>query len=296
MNFVGGAQVCAPLLIGEDMFQTIIINIITQLIYFVGFIFLVGFLISLLNRLFYIIVKQKKAVCYATGFIGTPIHELSHALFCLIFFHKIEEIKLFQMDDKNGVLGYVNHSYNKKNIYQLIGNYFIGIAPIICGTIILYFATRFLLPTAFGEIGEYLSDLALLQAKGLSWNWFPYIFATLGGMIKAIFVDITSGFGWWIYILIVFCIALHMNLSGADIKGSLLGLPFVILVIAAINFILGFVWQFGYISFVGFMNLAGSYLMGTLLLSLIFSSFCIVIGGMIRGGMSLIDAIKRLKK
>lgn len=275
------------------MIMTIIMNIITQLIYFVGFIFIVGFFISLLNRLFYIIVKQKKAICYATGFIGTPIHELSHALFCLIFFHKIEEIKLFQIDENTGVLGYVNHSYNKKNIYQLIGNYFIGIAPIICGTLIIYIATRFLLPNTYQTVGEFLGDLALLQGRGLSWNWFPYIFVTLGGMIKAIFMEITSGFGWWIYILIVFCIALHMNLSGADIKGSLLGLPFVVAIIVVINLILGFAWSSGYMSFVGFINSVGSYLMGTLLLSLIFSGICIAIGGMIRGCMSLVGLIRR---
>lgn len=278
------------------MLQTIIVNIITQLIYFVFFIFIVGFIIALLNRLFYMIVKQKRSICYATGFIGTPIHEMSHALFCLIFFHKIKEIKLFQIDEESGVLGYVNHSYNRKNIYQLIGNYFIGIAPIICGTAIIYLATRFLLPDTYREIGEYLGDLAFLQSKGLSWDWFAYIFVTLGGMIKAVFTGITSGFEWWIYILIVFCIALHMNLSGADIKGSLLGLPFLVLIIVAVNLILGFAWSAGYLGFIGFVNSVGSYLMGTLLLSLIFSSFCIVIGGMIRGGMSLIDVIKRLKK
>lgn len=278
------------------MFQTIILNFITQLIFFVVAIFLVGFLISLLNRLFYKIVNQSKAVCYATGFLGTPVHELSHALFCVLFLHKIEEIKLFQIDDENGVLGYVKHSYNKKNVYHLIGNYFIGIAPILCGTVIIYFATRFLLPGTYREIGEYLGDLARLQNNGLSWDWFPYIFATLGGMIKAIFAGITSGFRWWIYILIVFCIALHMNLSGADIKGALLGLPFLIFAIAAVDLILGFAWHTGYMAFVGAVNSAGSYLMGTLLLSLIFSAICLIIGGMIRGGMSLAAAVKNRRR
>lgn len=275
------------------MFQTIVVNIITQLIYFVGYIFIVGFIISLLNRLFYMIVKQKKVFCYATGLIGTPIHELSHALFCLIFFHKIEEIKLFQIDEESGVLGYVNHSYHKKNIYQLMGNYFIGIAPIICGTAIIYLATKFLLPNTYREVDEYLGDLAFLQGKGLSWDWFPYLFVTLGGMIKAVFMEISSGIGWWIYILIVFCIALHMNLSGADIKNSLLGLPFVVVIIAVVNLILGFAWSSGYMSFVGFMNLVGSYMMGALLLSLIFSGICIFIGGLIRGVMSLVGVIRR---
>lgn len=275
-----------------NMFEDILMNIIVQLIYFVGFVFIVGFIISLLNRLFYVIVKHNKAVCYATGFIGTPVHELSHALLCLVFFHKIEKIKLFQIDDSNGVLGYVNHSYNKKNIYQLIGNYFIGVAPILCGTVIIYFATKFLLPDTYSEITKCLNELAPIQGTGLSEEWFVNMFVTLGGMIKAIFVGITTGYKWWIYILIIFCIALHMNLSGADIKNSLLGLPFVIIVIAVINLIFGFFIKSAYTDFLGFMNSAGSYLTGTLLLSLIFSAITIIIGLLFRGVISLFASVK----
>lgn len=221
------------------------------------------------------------------------IHELSHALFCVIFGHKINEIKLFQIDTDSGVLGYVDHSYNRRNVYQMIGNYFIGIAPIICGTLIIYLATRFLLPNAYSEINEYLGDLVLLEKQGLGFDTLSYVFVTLGGMIKAIFVDITSGIRWWLYILIVFCIALHMNLSPADIKGSYVGLPFVVLFFVAVNFILGLVWSAGYAAFLGFVNAAGSYLMGALILSLIFSVFSLAIGGLIRGGMELFSVIKR---
>lgn len=278
------------------MFTEILINILVQLIYFVGFIFIVGFIISLLNRLFYFVVNHNRAVCYATGIIGTPIHELSHALFCLIFFHKIEEMKLFQIDEETGVLGYVNHTYNKKNIYHLIGNYFIGIAPIICGTAIIYFATKLLLPYTYSEVTAYVKDFALLQAEGASWDTFVYVFAVIGGMLKAVFSEITSGYQWWIYIVIVFCIALHMNLSGADIKGSLLGLPFVLLLIAIPNVILGLVSSKAYGSFVGFMNTSGNYLMGTLLLSLIFSVIIVAIGGLVRGGISLVTLLKGIKK
>lgn len=278
------------------MVDVIIANILAQLIYFIGVVFVVGFIISLLNRLFYKIVKHNRIVCYATGFIGTPVHELSHALLCLIFFHKITEIKLFQIDSVSGVLGYVNHSYNKKNIYQQIGNYFIGIAPILCGTAIIYFATKFLLPNSYSEIKDYLNDLAALQNNGLSWKWFIYTFAALGGMLQAILAGITTGYLWWIYILILFCIALHMNLSGADIKGSCAGLPFVVIILVAANFMIGFFFNPVYTGFVSVLNVAGSYMTGTLLLSLIFSAICIMVGAIIRSFISLGGVLKKLRK
>ncbi|MGO0916500.1 hypothetical protein ACTPEM_26060, partial [Clostridioides difficile] len=44
----------------------------------------------------------------------------------------------YKIESKNdGILGYVSHSYKKDNLYQSIGNFFIGIAPIIGGTIMI---------------------------------------------------------------------------------------------------------------------------------------------------------------
>ena len=112
------------------------------------------------NRLFYSSIGNKsKVLCYATGFIGTPIHELSHALMCLIFGHKITEIKLFQINSADGVLGYVKHSYNPKNIYQRVGNFFIGTAPVIIGFLILTGLFDLLLPDIYSEcVGSFTAS------------------------------------------------------------------------------------------------------------------------------------------
>ena len=59
---------------------------------------------------------------------GVAVHELGHALFCIIFRHKIEDMKLFSPEE-DGTLGYVSHTYNTKSIYQRIGNFFIGTGP-----------------------------------------------------------------------------------------------------------------------------------------------------------------------
>lgn len=79
--------------------------------------------------------KLSRYTYLSTAVIGTPIHELSHAIACLIFGHKINDIKLFTLNN-NGPLGYVSHSYNPRSIYHQVGGFFIAIAPFITALVI----------------------------------------------------------------------------------------------------------------------------------------------------------------
>ena len=107
------------------MIGDIAVCFLLQIGFTVGITVLFGWLIAQCNRTFYRnFGRYGRTVCYLTGAIGTPLHECGHALFCLLFGHKIHEIKLFQIGD-DGTLGYVKHSYIKKNVYQRSGNFFI---------------------------------------------------------------------------------------------------------------------------------------------------------------------------
>ena len=102
-------------------------NFLAQMVMTIGMIILFGFLIATFNKMFYRnFGSNALTVCYVTGAIGTPVHELAHALMCVIFRHRIDEIKLFQISSDDGTLGYVAHSWNPKNLYQSAGNFFIG--------------------------------------------------------------------------------------------------------------------------------------------------------------------------
>ncbi|MHC4779857.1 MAG: hypothetical protein ACYTFG_14880, partial [Planctomycetota bacterium] len=83
-----------------------------------------------------------------TGWLGTPIHELSHAALCLLFGHRIEEMALFKPDKETGRMGYVNHSWNPGNPYAVAGNFFIGIAPLAGGAVVLFFFLWLFFPAA----------------------------------------------------------------------------------------------------------------------------------------------------
>ena len=198
----------------------IIYNIILQVIYYVLVVYLFGFIIALVNKTFYKLFNYNKGVIYGTGLIGTPIHETAHALLCLVFFHKIEEVKFFQVSD-DGVLGYVNHSYNKKNLYQVMGNYFIGVAPLFVGAIIILILTSLFIPNSYNSIED--SIIAFSANSEFSLSIIKDLFLLSISIIKAVFTGGDKFLFIMIYLLLIMMIALHMNLSNADLKGSIGG-------------------------------------------------------------------------
>lgn len=70
-----------------------------------------------------------------TGYIGIPLHEMSHLVTAMIFRHKIISVDLF------GFRGtpHVEHVYNSNSKYQTMGNFFIAIAPMTLSICTVYF-------------------------------------------------------------------------------------------------------------------------------------------------------------
>ncbi len=177
-----------------------------------------------------------------TGWLGTPIHELSHVLACLIFNHKVTEVALFQPDRKSGRLGYVQHSWSKGNWYQEFGNIFIGVAPLIGGSIALGALLWIFYPDAARAAVEAAresssseggsSTSAIGQVMGSVW--------AIGGTILQWSHLFTAKF--WVFVYLVLCVGSHMAPSGSDYQGAtrgalMLGLLFgaVTLVLAAVR-------------------------------------------------------------
>ena len=68
---------------------------------------------------------------FGVSWLGVAVHELGHVIFCFLFLHKVERVRFFDPSSLDGSLGSVEHRYRRNNIYQEIGNFFIGIGPII---------------------------------------------------------------------------------------------------------------------------------------------------------------------
>ncbi len=242
----------------------ILVAIITQLFFTVGIVFLFGFLIAQCNKAFYKKIGYGKA-CYITGFIGTPIHECAHALMCIIFGHKIKEIKLFQVSSDDGTLGYVKHSYNPKNIYQRIGGLFIGTAPIFVGALLIGLIRRLLLPGM---------DMPSLEAStGLT---FQNIVQVTIDTLSSFFYSISS-WQFWVFIIASSFISTHMTLSSADIKNSTAGLVFYIIAIAVMNIICFFIGKDILYEVTSFFTKVGSALLSYLILALFISLVSVLI-------------------
>ena len=214
-------------IVGEILFEYAL-----QMGLTIGSIIVFGLLIALCNKAFYKVFGNKATiVCYATGFIGTPVHELSHALFCLIFGHKIKEIKLFQINSSDGTLGYVNHSYNPKNLYQRAGNFFIGIAPIIVISALLYGISLLLVPSFMHLLIDNLRQVIPATSLAAFGNAFS-------GMIGIFKMYVGNGL-FWVFVVIGCFFSLHMTLSTADIKGAASGIVFVLVAFLLVDVILG---------------------------------------------------------
>ncbi len=215
-------------------FIDVIILFLLQFVSTCLIIVLFGTAVAFCNKIFYRNMGgASMIVCYATGFIGTPIHELSHALMCLIFRHKITEIKLFQIGSQDGTLGYVNHSYNKKNVYHRIGNYFIGIAPLIVGLVLMMLVFYLLMPDSFNYILFTISD----SSESTSIDSF------LSSIVDIIshFELLLSSWQLWVFVAIGLFVGLHMTLSKADIKGAADGLIFYLIVLFFVDTIIYFI-------------------------------------------------------
>ena len=83
-----------------------------------------------------------------TGWIGVPLHELSHLLTAKLFRHRIISWSLFDPDPVTGTLGHVRHAYSDNTIYQRVGYVFIALAPLATGLAVLWTILLWMAPIA----------------------------------------------------------------------------------------------------------------------------------------------------
>ena len=160
-----------------------------------------------------------------TGLVGTPLHELSHALTCLVFKMRIHKIALYAPNALTGTLGFVRFSYRPHSPLHAMGRLFQGVAPMITGSFLMIWLL---------DLGDALGSP--LNASLLSWIWGSAV-ATANNAGE-LFVS-----GWQGALLVTWLavVALHLIPSVSDIQISLAGLAGVLFVVAVFLLALDFV-------------------------------------------------------
>ncbi|TEW56010.1 hypothetical protein E2R68_02650 [Psychromonas sp. RZ22] len=194
--------------------------------YFTLFFVLVFLLFILQRMVFSLSINMLGGrIIYLSAWLGTPFHELSHALFCLIFGHKIHKVMLFN-PDKDGTLGYVTHSYNNRNLWQVMGNFFIGIAPLFGGLFAIYLTTWLLLDNA-ASLFEVLKSAVFNEPLQLHFSEIFSLLQKIKDLIQQTYATSPINVLVWAYCCAA--ISLHLSPSKEDLKGAWVGFIIFIL-------------------------------------------------------------------
>lgn len=226
------------------IFFNILIDSFANLASILGIFVIFGFIFNLIENKNNQLIQQAlgEKVIIFTGFIGTVVHEISHMIMALIFNHKIVKVELFRPRKykEDGILGFVRSTYNPNSIYQQVGNFFIGIAPMIFGTLtiwllfIIFSNNIYTMFLNYMNIGLYTN---YLQSSNYS-GFFNLLGHDVFLLLKTIFsFDYIFNVNHLIMLFLIYSISTHMTLSLADLKGSFKGLLVCFIVVFVITFL-----------------------------------------------------------
>ena len=266
-------------------------NFGTQLLLTVGVVLIFGLLISALRKIFCRVAGRVGYwVLLVSGLVGTPVHELSHALMCVIFGHRIDEVKLYDPGNPDGTLGYVRHSYNRRNIYHNVGHFFIGTAPIICGGLVLLLLMRWMVPDVYAAAAPGMGGSFTMAGLDLGVVLSDYAVALKNTAAAILAPENLSVGRWWIFIIVSVMIAGHMELSLSDVTSGIMGF----LIISVLLFVADLItWLINPSALMRFTEAVGGYSMyvaGFLGLAVIFLTLLVAVAAVIRFVLMLFGA------
>jgi hypothetical protein len=162
------------------------------------------------------------SVCLAATAVSTVLHELSHAIMCLLFLHRIESIEIFSFDPVTGRSGFVRHSWDAGSLYQRAGNFFIGIAPMLAGVPLLLLSGALCGIRSSFAIGKVAWSGGTTPWTGAAVT--SYVVAPLLSGITGLFtVDNLTNPYFYVYLPAAFVVCRAMAPSLPDLRGSGIG-------------------------------------------------------------------------
>lgn len=160
------------------------------------------------------------------GWLGTLVHEIAHAVAALLFGHQIARFYGFTLNPNARVQGSVTTSFPAGNLFKYIGLFFIGIAPVVFGTLVIYLALYILFHSEMPEMWRAIDRRNSIYGTGVG-NIFSAGLAFLGFVFSPRHL-----LDWRLYLFlyIAFAVGSSVRLSSADITVAKLGcLPMIVL-------------------------------------------------------------------
>jgi hypothetical protein len=199
-----------------------------------------GLLIHIVSQLTFKSLQKALGMkgVYLVAWLGTPIHELGHLLFCIIFLHKVETVKFFEPDPLTGTLGYVSHTWSRKNPWQVLGNFFIGVGPVMLGCTILFALFYLLIPGSSGVWNSIITEAGQIDSGYSIGDYFNVFKESILPILKSIFtVENPGQWQFWVFLYLAICVSANIRISWDDLKLTLSGLGCVAMPFLIINLI-----------------------------------------------------------
>jgi hypothetical protein len=160
------------------------------------------------------------------GWIGTAVHETGHLLAAVLFLQPVRSFRPFTFDSKAKIQGSVVTQPNYGNLYQYIGMFFIGIAPVLFGALVIFLASYILFQDQVYDIWQRIERSNELDQ--------PMIGSVLssGMAFLAVVFNPRNWLNWRLYLFlyIVFAVGSSIHLSGVDVANAKRGcMPMIVL-------------------------------------------------------------------
>lgn len=166
----------------------------------------------LVNETTYVLLGGQYRKCVLlTGCIGTPLHEMSHAVFARLFGMNVNKVVFYQPDPASKTLGYVDFTFNPHRAWHRIGLVIVGIAPLIGGLAVIQGVVSW-------------ADFPRLAVQDLTYN--KTLFAE--GAIPNYYMSIAdyASSNWWTLLVSICTVSVvtHSTPSAADLRNFLGGI------------------------------------------------------------------------
>jgi len=184
------------------------------------------------------------AVPWTTGWLGVPIHEMSHALACLATGRRIRAVQLFAPNERDGSMGSVTYETGPHIIGWLSGCV-IGLAPLAGGTGALFGLAWLVAHAADVPLPTPQFDaVAAGDSPFIAWATAHADFTAAAGRRLAQAANVLWHQGGWQRAAAVAwcyasaCVAAHLVPSRVDVASAWRGALLLLLVSAAVVYVL----------------------------------------------------------